>query len=167
MQLCVGTVVEGKVSKITGFGAFVDIDGGGSGMVHISEVANTYVKDINDHLKVGDAVKAKVVAINENNKIALSIKALLPPEPKPQPEEEKPQEEKPSGMGGLVVFFAVVLLGGGAALYFLKFKKEKADTTGNDDLTEYDFGEDEDDEDEAPEPDEDMTDEDGNKEDEV
>ena len=46
MQLCVGTVVEGKVSKITGFGAFVDIDGGGSGMVHISEVANTYVKDI-------------------------------------------------------------------------------------------------------------------------
>ena len=87
MQLCVGTVVEGKVSKITGFGAFVDIDGGGSGMVHISEVANTYVKDINDHLKVGDAVKAKVVAINENNKIALSIKALLPPEPKPQPQK--------------------------------------------------------------------------------
>lgn len=89
MQLCVGTVVEGKVSKITGFGAFVDIDGGGSGMVHISEVANTYVKDINDHLKVGDAVKAKVVAINENNKIALSIKALLPPEPKPQPQNGK------------------------------------------------------------------------------
>ena len=68
--------------------------------------------------------------------------------PEPQPEEEKPQEEKPSGMGGLVVFFVVALLGGGAALYFLKFKKEKADTTGNDDLAEYDFGEDEDDEDE-------------------
>lgn len=96
-----------------------------------------------------------------------NLTACNGPEPKPQPEEEKPQEEKPSGMGGLVVFFAVVLLGGGAALYFLKFKKEKADTTGNDDLTEYDFGEDEDDEDEAPEPDEDMTDEDGNKEDEV
>ena len=46
-------------------------------------------------------------------------------------------------MGGLVVFFVVALLGGGAALYFLKFKKEKADTTGNDDLAEYDFGEDE------------------------
>ena len=55
-----------------------------------------------------------------------------------------------------MVFFVVVLLGGGAALYFLKFKKEKADTTGNDDLAEYDFGEDED-----------MTSEDGNKEDEV
>ena len=96
-----------------------------------------------------------------------NLTACNGPEPKPQPEEEKPQEEKPSGMGGLVVFFVVVLLGGGAALYFLKFKKENADTTGNDDLTEYDFGEDEDDEDEAPEPDEDMTDEDGNKEDEV
>ena len=70
-------------------------------------------------------------------------------------------------MGGLVVFFVVVLLGGGAALYFLKFKKEKVDTTGNDDLAKYDFGEDEDDEDEAPEPDEDMTGEDGNEEDEV
>lgn len=94
MQLCVGTVVEGKVSRITGFGAFVDIDGGGSGMVHISEVANTYVKDINDHLKVGDAVKAKVVAINENNKIALSIKALLPPEPKPQPQKRESRDNR-------------------------------------------------------------------------
>lgn len=84
MQLSVGTVVEGTVSKITNFGAFINIQGGGSGMVHISEIANTYVKDINDHLKVGDPVKAKVVAINENNKIALSIKALLPSEPQPR-----------------------------------------------------------------------------------
>ena len=51
-----------------------------------------------------------------------NLTACNGPEPKPQPEEEKPQEEKPSGMGGLVVFFVVVLLGGGAALYFLKFK---------------------------------------------
>ena len=80
MQLTVGTIVEGKVSRIMNFGAFVDIDGGGSGMVHISEIANTFVKDINDYLKVGQQVRAKVVAINENNKIALSIKALLPKE---------------------------------------------------------------------------------------
>ena len=83
------------------------------------------------------------------------------------PEEPAEQEQPQNGMGGLLIFLVVGLLGGGAALYFLKFKKEKADTTGNDDLAEYDFGEDEDDEDEAPEPDEDMTDEDGNKEDEV
>ena len=84
-------------------------------------------------------------------------------EPEAPAEPEKPK----NSMGGLLIFLVVGLLGGGAALYFLKFKKEKADTTGNDDLTEYDFGEDEDDEDEAPEPDEDMTSEDGNKEDEV
>ena len=84
-------------------------------------------------------------------------------EPEAPAEPEKPK----NSMGGLLIFLVVGLLGGGAALYFLKFKKEKADTTGNDDLAEYDFGEDEDDEDEAPEPDEDMTSEDGNKEDEV
>lgn len=99
MQLSVGTVVEGKVSKITNFGAFINIDGGGSGMVHISEVANSYVKDINDHLKVGDSVKAKVVAINENNKIALSIKALLPPEPKPQNRAHDGQRESRDNRG--------------------------------------------------------------------
>ena len=70
------------------------------------------------------------------------------------PEEPAEQEQPQNGMGGLLIFLVVGLLGGGAALYFLKFKKEKADTTGNDDLAEYDFGEDEDDEDEAPEPDE-------------
>lgn len=54
-----------------------------------------------------------------------NLTACNGPEPAPQPEEEKPQEEKPSGMGGLVVFFVIVLLGGGAALYFLKFKRKK------------------------------------------
>ena len=78
------------------------------------------------------------------------------PEPEQQePEEtEQPQEDeaKSTGMGGLVVFLVVALIGGGAALYFLKFKKPKADTKGGDELDEFDFGEDEDDEDEpAPE----------------
>ena len=113
--------------------------------------------------------KCEAGAVNTNCPMCKNNRnACTGPEPEaPKPEEEEPQEEKPSGMGGLVVFFVVLLLGGGAALYFLKFKKKKADTTGNDDLAEYDFGEDEDDEDEAPEPDEDMTNEDGNKEDEV
>ena len=102
-------------------------------------------------------------SVCENN-----LTACTGPEPE-HDDEEKPiaPEKENGGMGGLLVSFVVVLLGGGAALYFLKFKKEKADTTGNDDLAEYDFGEDEDDEDEAPEPDEDMISEDGNKEDEV
>lgn len=74
MQLAVGNIVEGKVAKITAYGAFVDIDGGGTGMIHISEVANSYVKDINDHVKVGENVTVKVIGINEQNKVSLSIK---------------------------------------------------------------------------------------------
>ena len=69
-----------------------------------------------------------------------------------EPAETAEPEEAGNSMGGLIVFLVVLLIGGGAALYFFKFKKPKASTKGNDDLDEYDFGEDEDDEDEpAPE----------------
>lgn len=77
MDLEVGKVVEGKVSGITGFGAFVDLGGGKSGLVHISEVSKNYVKDINDHLKIGDNVRVKVMNIEPNGKIGLSIKKAL------------------------------------------------------------------------------------------
>lgn len=73
----VGSIVAGKVVKVTNYGAFVDLEGGGSGMIHISEVANTYVKDINDYLKVGDEVTVKVIGINEAGKISLSIKETM------------------------------------------------------------------------------------------
>ena len=81
MQVAVGNIVEGKVAKITNYGAFVDLEGGGTGMIHISEVANTYVKDINDHLQVGQTVKVKVIGINPENKVSLSIKATQDPPP--------------------------------------------------------------------------------------
>ena len=57
MEYEVGTVLEGKVTSITKFGAFVALEGSKSGLVHISEIANAYVNDVNDYLKVGDAVK--------------------------------------------------------------------------------------------------------------
>ena len=60
-MVSVGSVVAGKVVKVMNYGAFVDLEGGGSGMIHISEVANTYVKDIGDYLKVGDEVTVKVI----------------------------------------------------------------------------------------------------------
>lgn len=78
MHLEVGTIVEGKVARITNFGAFVDIPGGRSGMIHISEISADFVKDIKDYLKIGQAVRAKVININEKNEIALSIKKLMP-----------------------------------------------------------------------------------------
>ncbi|WP_458255975.1 CD1107 family mobile element protein [Dysosmobacter welbionis] len=75
------------------------------------------------------------------------------PEAEEPAETAEPEEEAGNRMGGLVVFLVVLLIGGGAALYFFKFKKPKADTKGNDDLDEYDFGEDEDEP--APEVDDD------------
>lgn len=89
MQLEVGQILEGKVTGILKFGAFVDIGGGKSGMVHISEVANTYVNDINEHLKEGQTVKVKIVSIGDDGKIALSIKKALPREEKPRRDFKK------------------------------------------------------------------------------
>ena len=78
MELEVGAILEGKVTGITKFGAFVQLPGGASGLVHISEIANAFVSDVNDYLKIGDAVKVKVIGINEAGKINLSIKQTLP-----------------------------------------------------------------------------------------
>lgn len=74
MQLEIGKVYNGKVKAITQYGAFMDIEGGGSGMVHISEIANTYVSDIREHLTEDQDVKVKVIGINEAGKVSLSIK---------------------------------------------------------------------------------------------
>ena len=67
MDLTVGEVLEGKVTGIAKFGAFVALDGGRSGLVHISEVANTFVSDVNEYLKVGQTVKVKVIGISESD----------------------------------------------------------------------------------------------------
>lgn len=80
MELTVGQIVEGKITGITNFGVFADIGEGKSGMVHISEVARTYVNDIKEFVKVGDVVKMKVLNIGEDGKISLSIKRALEPE---------------------------------------------------------------------------------------
>ena len=78
MQLEVGKIYEGKVTGITKFGAFVELDKDTTGMVHISEVANTFVNDIKDHLTEGQAVKVKVLSVGDDKKISLSIKKALP-----------------------------------------------------------------------------------------
>ena len=83
MSYNVGDIVEGRVTGITSFGAFVSIGEGKQGLVHISEVANTFVRDVHDHLVPGQTVRVKILAIDENGRINLSIKKALPPEPKP------------------------------------------------------------------------------------
>ncbi len=93
MALEVGQIVEGKVSGITGFGAFIDLPDGETGLVHISEVARNYVKDINEHLQMNQTVKVKVLSLDEKGKISLSIKkAQESNRPKSAPFTGKPAE---------------------------------------------------------------------------
>ena len=87
MDLSPGDIVEGVVTKVAKFGAFVDLEDGKSGLVHISEIADTFVKDINNHISEGDEVKVKVLSIDEKGKIALSIKDAI--EKKEEPKDEK------------------------------------------------------------------------------
>ena len=78
MAIEVGSVVEGKVTRITNFGAFVELEDDVSGLIHISEVANEYVSDVGDFLHEGETVQAKVVSIDANGKVALSLKRMKP-----------------------------------------------------------------------------------------
>ncbi len=75
MELAVGSIVTGKVTGITKFGAFVNLMPGKSGLVHISEIADRYVSDVNEFLTVGQEVNVKILSIDENGRINLSIKA--------------------------------------------------------------------------------------------
>ncbi|AZU59863.1 S1 domain-containing RNA-binding protein [Neobacillus mesonae] len=103
MSIEVGSKLQGKVTGITNFGAFVELPDGSTGLVHISEVADNYVKDINDHLKVGDQVEVKVLNVEKDGKIGLSIKkAKDRPE---QPERrhshsQRPRQGKANDRGG-------------------------------------------------------------------
>lgn len=86
----IGSVLEGTITGITNFGAFVQLPEGKVGLVHISEVANEYVKDIKDFIKEQDAVKVKVLSVDPNGKISLSIRQLQAPPPRPVREERRP-----------------------------------------------------------------------------
>lgn len=106
MSLEIGAIVEGEVTGITNFGAFVQLPEGKVGLIHISEVSNVYVKDVHDFLKEHDKVKVKVLAIDERGKIGLSIKQLTPP-PAAAAQQAKPQrpmgdrgERRPVNNGG-------------------------------------------------------------------
>lgn len=103
MAIEVGAKLQGKVTGITHFGAFVDLSGGVTGLVHISEIADNYVKDVKDHLKLEDVVTVKVINIDQGGKIGLSIKqAIDRPEGSAPPARERFNREGGSsgGFGG-------------------------------------------------------------------
>lgn len=93
MVIVVGEIYEGVVTGVTKFGAFVKLQDGTTGLVHISEVADTYVKEISDFIKIGDEVKAKVVSVGDNGKMGLSIKQAMPkPVAPPRPKYNAPRD---------------------------------------------------------------------------
>lgn len=96
MELAVGAIVDGKVTGITKFGAFVSLPEGRSGLVHISEIAYTYVNEVSDHLHEGQEVKVKIIGIDQSNRINLSIKQVEPP-PQRAPRQGG---QRPGGGGG-------------------------------------------------------------------
>ena len=94
MDFEVGAILTGKITGITKFGAFVMIAPGKSGLVHISEIASTYVSDVQDHLTEGQDVTVKVIGVDKNGRMNLSIKSALQasaPEPRVRP-APKPAE---------------------------------------------------------------------------
>ena len=100
MELAAGSIYEGKVTGVTKFGAFVSFQGGKSGLVHISEIANTFVSDVGKHVSVGQTVKVKVLSISDDGKINLSLKQAVETAQAPGTEEK---EETPKRFSSPVV----------------------------------------------------------------
>ena len=103
MSIEVGSIVEGVVRGITNFGAFINLPDNKVGLVHISEVADVYVKDVKDFLKEQDKVKVKVLSIDEKGKIGLSVKQAQEKKPEEQPQREQrgfaPRQQHEGGSG--------------------------------------------------------------------
>lgn len=88
MALVAGSIVEGRVSRVADFGAFVEVPGGETGLVHISQIAHEYVNNVHDFVNEGDSVQVRVLGYNDRGQLDLSIKDLLAPpthQPKPKP----------------------------------------------------------------------------------
>lgn len=77
MEVELGQIVKGTVTGITKFGAFVKLESGKSGMVHISEISNSYISEIKDYLSEGQDVKVKIISVDERGRLSLSIKKAV------------------------------------------------------------------------------------------
>ena len=100
MAVEIGEILEGSISRIAAFGAFVNLPDNQSGMVHISEISQQFVQDINEFIKIGDIVKVKVLAIDDVGRISLSIRKAeaprpsAPPTPRVAPRSDNTFEDK-------------------------------------------------------------------------
>lgn len=96
MGLEVGSIVEGRVTGITKFGAFVALPGGKSGLVHISEIANSFVSDVSEHVQMGQTVRVRILSVSDDGKINLSIKRAEEPAAEPPRQEPRRSALRPS-----------------------------------------------------------------------
>ena len=99
MALEIGSIVEGEVTSITGFGAFVQLPDNKVGLVHISEVSSVYVRDVHDFLQEHQKVKVKVVSVDQRGKIGLSIKQAEVPTAPPAMRPPRPERERGRAAG--------------------------------------------------------------------
>lgn len=98
MAVSVGKVIEGTVTGITNFGAFVQLPEGKSGLVHISEISHDYVEKVSDYLKRDEKIKVKVLSITNDGKISLSIRKAKPKSNKPAEIEWNSPTDNQRGM---------------------------------------------------------------------
>ena len=99
MALSVGSIVNGKITGITNFGAFVELEDGSRGMIHISEISRSYVEDIKSVLKMGQAVTVKVISVSDDGKVALSLKQLEKAEDGKKPPKNNRRQQRQSEPG--------------------------------------------------------------------
>ncbi|MBU0671437.1 MAG: S1 RNA-binding domain-containing protein [Candidatus Margulisbacteria bacterium] len=103
MSIDIGSEIEGKITGVANFGAFVELPEGNAGLIHISQIADTYVRDVSKHLKVGDVVKVKVLGSAKAGKYDLSIKQVgqaswqqQQPSPPQRRRRSREQEDQPA-----------------------------------------------------------------------
>ena len=134
MDIQKGAVMTGKVTGITKFGAFVQLAPGKSGLVYISEIANTFVSNVADFVSVGQEVQVKVLSIDEQGRINLSIKQAQPrPEPRPKPPRPaapRPAPSRPAGPFTPDPYAAVPPAGPVDAAFEDKLKRFMKDSEG-------------------------------------
>lgn len=102
MSIELNTIQKCKVTGISKFGAFVELEDKSIGMIHISEVSKDYLDDINKALKIGDTINAKVVSISDDGKVSLSIRQLEPDEKRPEIKEAKIEQKTVSSPGSFI-----------------------------------------------------------------
>ena len=95
MSIDIGTTVEGTIVKLAEYGAIVRLQGGKTGLIHISEIADTFVRDVKEHFKEHDRVRVKILSINNKGRYELSTKNIEQPEQEAPREKKKPAEREP------------------------------------------------------------------------